>query len=302
MPIGFNCLTEEGQQALEDGKGGSVIHKDNEIEFIYNKLNLGMGKLYILEKKLIWVSNESEQEKEKKKKKITDFKEITTNPSYLKHYEKHHNFYMHLLNNVSNISVDSSDIALHAITSDKKICSNSCVYIQLNSDITGEGENEMNSIGDEREVGMVQEEESKYSVMNNGIGEDPCKGVNNTRDENSSKSSPEKLGKRLLTKLVKKRNFVKKNNQNVDNESDHELNGEDMSYEEIITPEIILISKNHSNNEIIFRQLSNMENSEDEEDDDSDGVEGEEEEEEEEEGEEEEEEEEEGEEKEGEMG
>ncbi|CAD2098696.1 hypothetical protein YYG_03080 [Plasmodium vinckei petteri] len=134
MPISLNCVTEDELNKLDGGGVDPVLYKGDEIKFIYNKLNLGIGKLYILEKRIIWIPNKDENNK---KEKITDFKDITTNNIYLNHYEKNKSFYMHILNEVTNITIDSSSIALHAITSDKKIWDESCVYIQLNTEMDG---------------------------------------------------------------------------------------------------------------------------------------------------------------------
>ncbi|ETB62761.1 hypothetical protein YYC_00448 [Plasmodium yoelii 17X] len=144
MPISLNCVTEEDLNKLDEEGNNPVLYKGDEIKFIYNKLNLGIGKLYILEKRIIWVPNKDENNK---KEKITGFKDITTNNVYLNHYEKNKNFYMHILNELNNISIDSSIIALHAITSDKKIWDDPCVYIQLNTEID-------NSDNDEDEINV----------------------------------------------------------------------------------------------------------------------------------------------------
>ncbi|CRH01737.1 conserved Plasmodium protein, unknown function [Plasmodium relictum] len=136
MPISLNSVSQEDLKELEKGEIEPVLYKGSQIEFIYNKLKLGEGKLYILEKRLIWL-NENES-----KKKVTNFKELATNNIYMNHYEKNREFYLHLLNDVNSISIDSSNIALHAISSDKKICNDSCVYIQLNTFISDYFENE----------------------------------------------------------------------------------------------------------------------------------------------------------------
>ncbi|CXJ01167.1 conserved Plasmodium protein, unknown function [Plasmodium berghei] len=143
MPISLNCVTEEYLNKLDGGGIDPVLYKGDEIKFIYNKLNLGIGKLYILGKRIIWIPNKDENNK---KEKIIDFKDITTNNVYLNHYEKNKSFYIHILNELNSISIDSSTIALHAITSDKKIWDKPCVYIQLDTEIddTDKDEDEMN--------------------------------------------------------------------------------------------------------------------------------------------------------------
>ncbi|ETW31159.1 hypothetical protein PFFCH_01407 [Plasmodium falciparum FCH/4] len=197
MPISLNSFKEEELISLEKGDFEPVLYKGSDIEFIYNKLNLGEGKLYILEKRLLWINENAN------KRNVTNFKELCTNNIYLNHYEKNRNFYLHLLNEVNNISIDSSNIALHAITSDKKICDNSCVYIQLNTDISDHLENWKN---DEPVQRIIKSEQT------------------NDDEENSD----------------------------TDN---------DLPYDEISTPEILLVSKNSTDNDLIFRNMSNMDNS-----------------------------------------
>ncbi|EUD67649.1 hypothetical protein C922_01834 [Plasmodium inui San Antonio 1] len=268
MPVALNCLSEEGRRALEEGSPEPVLHKATDIEFVYNKLNLGEGKLYIMEKKIIWVSTQNEEEK---KKKITNFAEIANSANYLKHYEKNRDFYMHLLNDVNNVIVDSSNIALHAITSDKKICDNSCVYIQLNSDIIGGGEDDMDSMGNEDAA--VAEEGTNHvdsGVDDTGDGTDQFRcGVDHAEGEEAPQPPREKLGKRLFTKMSKHRSVFKKNEQDHlgGKENSDEENADNEPIEEKITPEILLISKNYVTNDAIFRQLSNMDHSPDDEDD-----------------------------------
>ncbi|GAB67723.1 hypothetical protein PCYB_122900 [Plasmodium cynomolgi strain B] len=290
MPVALNCLSEEGRRALEqEGGPEPVLHKASDIEFVYNKLNLGEGKLYIMEKKI------------RKKKKLTKFTEIANSASYLKHYEKNRNFYMHLLNDVNNVIVDSSNIALHAITSDKKICDTSCVYIQLNSDITGGGgeeeEEDMDCMGDE-DVAVAVADEGTNHVGNgvddagDGTDEVRCR-VDHTEGDEASRRPREKLGKRLFAKMVKQRSVFKKNeendlggeengndencdDENCDDENCDDENGDvencdDDLIEEKITPEILLVSKNYLTNDAIFRQMSNMDHSPDDEDDASEG-------------------------------
>ncbi|KAI4836438.1 Voldacs domain-containing protein [Plasmodium brasilianum] len=213
MAVSLNTLNEEDLKAMENGGADPVLYKGNDIEFVYNKLNLGGGKLFILEKKVIWVRNKNEYKKEK----VTSFKELSTNKIYLKHYEKNKNFYLHLLNDVNSISIDSSNIALHAITSDKNICNSSCVYIQLNSDLSSTFQNDKNDDDDDDE-----------------------------------------------------QNSLKSDNENT--KSDEDTN---ILNDETITPEILLVSKNNSSNDEIFRQLSNMDNSFKEQDDDEEDDEGE---------------------------
>ncbi|CRG95061.1 conserved Plasmodium protein, unknown function [Plasmodium gallinaceum] len=196
MPISLNSINQEDLNELE--KGETILYKGSQIEFIYNKLNLGEGKLYILEKRLIWIN-----ENESKKKKVTNFKELATNNIYMNHYEKNKEFYLHLLNDVNNITIDSSNIALHAISSDKKICDRSCVYIQLNTDMSDYFESEK----------VKDDEDIENTVRVNNI------------------------------------------NDNEENDSD-----EDIPYDEIITPEILIICKNETENDAIFRHLSNMDN------------------------------------------
>ncbi|ANQ10268.1 Uncharacterized protein PCOAH_00042490 [Plasmodium coatneyi] len=294
MPVALNCLSEEGRRALEQGGPEPVLHKVTDIEFVYNKLSLGEGKLYILEKKIIWVSTQNEEEK--KKKKITNFSEIASSANsacsansanYLKHYEKNRDFYMHLLNDVNDVTVDSSNITLHAITSDKKIWASSCVYIQLSSDIIGGGEDDMESIdGMPDEDAAVAEEDTDH--VGSGV-EDAADdtdqvgcGVDHAEGEEAPQRPPEKLGKRLFTKMSKQESVFTKNEQNhLEGEENHdEENADDESFEEKITPEILLVSKNYLTNDEIFRQLSNMDHSPDDEEDESEGEETEEEEEE----------------------
>ncbi|SBT80075.1 conserved Plasmodium protein, unknown function [Plasmodium malariae] len=212
MAVSLNTLNEEDLKAMENGGADPVLYKGNDIEFVYNKLNLGGGKLFILEKKVIWVRNKNEYKKEK----VTSFKELSTNKIYLKHYEKNKNFYLHLLNEVNSISIDSSNIALHAITSDKNICNSSCVYIQLNSDLSSTFQNDKN--------------DDDYEEQNS----------------------------------------LKSDNENT--KSDEDTN---ILNDETITPEILLVSKNNSSNDDIFRQLSNMDNSFKGQDDDEEDDEGE---------------------------
>ncbi|SBT41191.1 conserved Plasmodium protein, unknown function [Plasmodium ovale wallikeri] len=245
MPISLNSLSEEDLHALEEGGREPILYKGSELEFIYNKLSLGKGKLYIMEKRVIWVVNK----KERKKEKVTNFNQLVTNSAYLNHYEKNRNFYLHLLNEVDNICVDSSNIALHAITSDKKICSDSCVYIQLNGDMSHSYESD------------------KYGVTDLGsIGGEILQKGDNTKGRSKDADS------------VKLASYNENGDGDVDGDGDGDGdgNGEDEdSYDETITPEILIVSRNHSVDDIIFRQLSNMDNSvngqEDEEDDDEGG-------------------------------
>ncbi|SBS86006.1 conserved Plasmodium protein, unknown function [Plasmodium ovale] len=235
MPISLNSLSEEDLHALEEGGTEPILYKGSELEFIYNKLNLGKGKLYILEKRVIWVVNK----KEHKKEKVTSFNHLVTNSAYLNHYEKNRKFYLHLLNEVDNICVDSSNIALHAITSDKKICSDSCVYIQLNGDMSHSYESD------------------KYGVTDLGsVGGGILQKGDNPNGRSKDADSVE----------------LASYNENGNSGGDDD---EEDSYDETITPEILIVSRNHSVDDIIFRQLSNMDNSVngqgDEEDDDEGG-------------------------------
>ncbi|KJP86330.1 hypothetical protein AK88_04049 [Plasmodium fragile] len=273
MPVALNCLSEEGRRALEQGSPEPVLHKATDIEFVYNKLSLGQGKLYIMEKKIIWVSTQNEEdEEEKKKKKITNFTELASSASYLKHYEKNRDFYMHLVNEVNNVTVDSSNISLHAITSDKKICDSSCVYIQLNSDIVEGGEHDVDSVGDE-DAAVAEEDREHVDSGADDAREDTDQvscGVDHVEGDEVPQRPREKLGKRLFTKMSNEKNFFKKNEQNgLGGEEDcDEENADDESIEEKITPEILLVSKNYLTNDAIFRQMSNMDHSPDDEDDD----------------------------------
>ncbi|KNG76057.1 hypothetical protein PFMG_02136 [Plasmodium falciparum IGH-CR14] len=158
MPISLNSFKEEELISLEKGDFEPVLYKGRDFEFIYNKLNLGKGKLYILEKRLLWVNN---------------------------------------------IRFGSPIFPYGPNHLDKKICDNSCVYIQLNTDISDHLENWKN---DEPVQRIIKSEQT------------------NDDEENSD----------------------------TDN---------DLPYDEISTPEILLVSKNSTDNDLIFRNMSNMDNS-----------------------------------------
>ncbi|VWU52067.1 conserved protein, unknown function [Hepatocystis sp. ex Piliocolobus tephrosceles] len=221
MPIAFSSLTEEDLNVLERGDEQGILYKSDEIEFTYNKLSLGKGKLYILEKKVIWVANSEEK---KKKEKITDFKNYSTNSIYLKHYEQNKNIYLKLLNDVDNICIDSVDIALHAITADRKVCNKSCVYIQLNSNLG----------------------------LNNKINF-PKKDLEISNKKEDLKNGDTKNKQECIINSMKGQDSD--NDDGDDGDWDEHF---DEDEEDLITPEILLTSSQPSVNEIIFRQLSKM--------------------------------------------
>lgn len=138
MADSLDITSKKDIELLEKTQKDQISLKAKEVEFTYNRLTLGKGTLYVGKHNFIWVKDSSK----KKNKKHICFNDYTKSNIYLDHYEKYRNFFEHLLTKVQCITIDSSKIALHALSTEGGISGEACVYIQLNDQMFEETFNE----------------------------------------------------------------------------------------------------------------------------------------------------------------